>query len=238
MERPAGFAEPATAVGLEPAPAKTQPAADPLEPPADFHDQGQPLPLESLRPSQAEQRDPGRPFAIVSSNLTGAAGAVTSAGLGRPRTPDEPFQVVTATPAVTASWAPPPPEAKPAQPVQPVSANDCLAAAYPPLLILMAVIGLVSLVEPLFGVIALVAALILLASRVRFRASALRKTALGVLVVIALLWLLSQVLNHTMYNIDLGLSWWVAIGCWLLALVDVLFQWLGLRRGERPDQGR
>jgi len=143
--------------------------------------------------------------------------------------------VTSVVPVLGSSWAPPAPTQAPVQPVRRVATKDCWAAAYPPFVITLAVCGIVATVQTYLPVALLAAAPFLFVPRVRFRVAHLRYVNFGILGVLALLWVISLVVNSSMYNTDLNLSVWVMIGCWGLGLADLFLQWLGLRNGERPN---
>ncbi len=199
--------------------------------------------LESVVPEPPAARDPNQPFSVAAATLAELGQGPSPLGQGSQHAPDQPFHVVTSTPGVnsltapSASWAPPPPQAVPTQSVASVSLGDCLTAAYPPFLILLVVVGLVALVEPFFAALALIAAPFFFISRVRFRMARLRQINLVILGGLAMVWFIDYLVSLTTYNTDVMVNTWVMLGCWGLALADVLLQWLGLRSGERPDQG-
>jgi hypothetical protein len=70
--------------------------------------------------------------------------------------------------------------------------------------------------------------------RVRYRLRQLLTISIGVVVVLALVFLAAFWLDTTMYNIDVRLPLWALIACWGLAVVDLVLQYLGLRHGETP----
>ncbi|MDR0284226.1 MAG: hypothetical protein LBI33_04955 [Propionibacteriaceae bacterium] len=226
-ERPAGFAAPTTGVSLAaPALPPTVPPA-PAAPPAGFQPGAPGVPLGAIQAAPADERDPQVPFRSLTLVLTPGFGE----GPLRPRTPLEPFHVVSAVASPAASPAPPP-----APPTSyPVALRDVGTAAYPPLLILLVVLGFVALSSPFFAVLVLVAAPFVLVPRVRFRVGPLRWTTFAILGGLAILWVISFFLDASMYNVDLHLPVWTLVACWSLAAADVLLQYLGLRAGERPN---
>jgi len=247
-----GFAEPDQATSLS-----TEAVVDPVpqpptEPPQGFETSGPSVPLESIAAAEASARDPLEPFLTVSSVLTPdssqdqpASGFTAAASAPvPPKSAYEPFRVASSAPIVTPTWGPPPPHsapARPAQPVQPVTVSDCLNAAYPPMLIALVVAGFVGALNVVFPIALLVLTPFLFVPRVRVRVAALRVISLIVLVIMVIGAILTVIMDSTMYNVDLHLSWWTMIGSWGLALVAVILQWLGLRRGEAgpvPPQPR
>jgi len=248
LERPAGFAEPSEAVSLAPATPLAAPAAVmPDNPPADFH-QDATVALADIVPVPADLRDPHQPFDTVSSIMTagttasdaatGVTGTVSlaSPGTKTQRTPYQPFAVATTTSLANPAWAPPADNQVPSRVIRPVAAGDCWAAAYPPLVICLVVAGFIGLAEAVLPYIMLVATPWLFIPRVRFRVKHVKTTAWIIVGVIAVLWLISHFVGNSMYNLDLRMGWWVAIGCWVLAGLDLVWQWAGLRNGEAPNR--
>ncbi len=238
LTRPYGFAEPAEAVSLDGEPGViAKPVAPDSQP--DSYQQDRPVvPLESIVPTAPDSRDPNQAFDVLAAALTsmGEAHTAREVATNGPRTPDQPFNIVTSTPSVSSSWAPPPaPQAAPVQPLRQVSLSDCLTAAYPPFLILLAVVGLVALTEPFFAVLALVAAPFVFVTRVRFRVKRLRQINLAVVGGLALIWFVDYLLGMSTANIQLMSNTWILLGCWGLAVADVVLQWVAMRHGERPD---
>ena len=231
MARPIAFAEPPTAVDLVPAEPQVTPEEPPVETPEDFIPQGSPVPLESVVPTPADVRDPSTPFSTATLLLSEETGTSTGA-----RTPTQPYHVISSLPVLTSSWAPPAPTQTPVQTVRRVAPGDCWAAAYPPFVITLAVAGIVGTVQSFLAVALLVASPFIFVPRVRFRVKQLRSVNFAILAILAIGWVVTLVLDSSMYNLDLDLTVWVLIGCWALALVDIFLQWLGLRNGETPNQ--
>jgi hypothetical protein len=152
------------------------------------------------------------------------------------RQPTTPFAIATsAHPQLQTTWAPPAASATPVRSTQPVAWRDVLNAAYPPLLIALVLAGIIASVSTLMALLTYSVAAMFLMSRVRFRFTQLRTAnyiIVGVLVVIIIA---SAVMNTTMYNISLGLPWWIFLGSWGLGGIDLFLQYQGLRFGERPD---
>ena len=229
MARPIAFAEPAEAVSLAPPPPPTAEAEPPAQIPQDFTVQGSPVPLDRVVPAPANQRDPSTPFATATLILS-----ETGSGTGE-RTPTEPYHVASSLPAVTPTWGAPAPSQPPAPGVRPVKPADCWAAAYPPFVITLIVAGIVGTVQAFLAVALLVASPFIFVPRVRFRVAQLRNVNFIILGVLIIGYIVTWVMDSSMYNVDLDLSAWILVGCWALALVDVFLQWLGLRNGETPN---
>ena len=229
LERPTGFAEPSQQVSLAPEEAEPPVSAGPSDPPSDFQPTGSPVPLDHIDSTPADTRDPRAPFVEVTSAMT------SEGGPGAARTPLEPFHVISSAPSAALTWAPPPDFARPAVVRRPVTARDCFTAAYPPLLIALFVVGFVGLVTPLFSVALLVMAPFLILPRVQYRRSQLRIANNVILGILAILWIISLILDSSMYNVDLKLPMWTWLGCWILALTDLILQWIALRNGEPPS---
>ena len=235
LERPIAFAEPAATVDLAPAQVQapaSPPAAmtePPVEIPTDFTPQGSPMPLDRIVPAPGSVRDPSTPFSTATLILS-EQGPSTGE-----RAPTQPYHVVSAIPVETKSWTPPAPAQVPAQTVRPVSLSDCWAAAYPPFVITLVVAGIVGMVQAFLAVALLVASPFIFVPRVRFRVAQLRNVNFVIIGILAIGWVVTLVLDSSMYNMDLDLSVWILIGCWGLALVDIFLQWLGLRNGESPN---
>jgi len=233
LARPIAFAEPATAVSLAPAAPAEPPAAaekPPPRAPEDFTPQGSPVPLESVVPTPGSVRDPNLPFSTATLLLSEETGPSTGE-----RPPTQPYHVISSLPVVTSSWAPPAPTQAPVPAVRRVTPGDCWAAAYPPFVITLAVAGIVGVVQSFLAVALLVASPFIFVPRVRFRAAQLRNVNIAILAILAIGWVVTLVLDSSMYNMDLDLTAWVLIGCWALALADLFLQWLGLRNGETPN---
>jgi len=229
LTRPIAFEEPTSAVSLEPDQAPAVYPQPPVDPPQNFADQGTPVPLGSVMPAPASLRDPRTPFSTVSSVLT------EEVAPGTARAPSQPYNVVSSAPVVTSVWAAPDPGQAPAAPVvRRVAAADCWAAAYPPFVITLGVAGIVGTVQSFLAVALLVASPFIFVPRVRFRVKQLRNINFGVIAALAVGWVITLILDSSMYNMDLDLTMWVLIGCWGLALADIFLQWLGLRNGETP----
>ena len=229
LTRPIAFAEPATAVSLAPAEAPAAVEDFPTEVPEEFAPQGTQIPLESVVPTPASVRDPSTPFSTATL-LMADEGSSTGE-----RTATQPYHVVSSLPVVTSTWAAPAPAQAPVPVVRQVSPGDCWAAAYPPFVITMAVVGIVGLVQSFIAVALLAASPFIFVPRVRFRVTQLRNVNIGILAVLFIGWIVTLVLDSSMYNMDLDLSAWVLVGCWALAVVDIFLQWLGLRNGETPN---
>ena len=236
-ERPFGFAEPTSTVSLEaqPAPPVLPPA--PAQAPLDYQMKSEVTPLAEILPVSTESRDPSEPFESHSAAMTVEQTDVASLGLPTTttqRSPDQPFTIVSA-PTTPKTWAPPPDSAQPVTVKRPVAWQDVLNAAYPPMLITMVVVGFVAMVETLIPTITLAIAPFFLIPRVRFRVDQLKKISYAILGILCLLWVCVFILSNTMYNVDLGMSWWVLLGCFGLAIADLILQYLGLRNGESPN---
>jgi len=218
-------------------------AEPPVQPPAGFQAPGNQPPLAQIAAAPVVERDPRTPFSAATATLTAG-----------PRLPTEPFHVVSATPAVQASpavgtsplvtaplgtTARGTPPAAPVPVVRPVAPGEVLTAAYPPLLISLIVLGFVAGSSPVFAVVLLAAAPVFFVPHVHYRVTQLRVASFVILAVLLLVWLVSTILAATTYNVDLRLPLWAMAGCWLLAGLDLLFQWAGLRHGEpRHQPGR
>lgn len=231
LTRPIGFAEPSQAVSLAPDELPPQPPDPGPVPPAGFVPQGPAVPLDAVAPAPASVRDPATPFPTISSLLTDQG----SSDAAQSRAPKDPFHVASSAPVLASSWAPPAETQVPVQPVRKVAASDCWAAAYPPFIVTLAVAGIVGSVQPVLAVLLLAVSPFVFVPRVRFRVPQLRKANLGVIAVLAALWVVSLILDSSTHNIDLHIPMWVLIGCWVLAVVDVVLQWLALRNGETPN---
>jgi hypothetical protein len=241
--RPVGFAAPAQAIGLEPAPPGPAPAAPPGLAPAGYQPNPSDVALDSVQPVPASVRDPQSPFETLTASLTAMD------ALGAPRNALTPFTVANASPTPHSAWAPPPPGsvwAPPAAgaawappqapaPHQGVPANAVWQSAYPPLVILLVVAGFTGSLSLVFPLLTLIMAPIILVPRVRYRVGQVRAAAWGALAGLGTLWLVSLLVNLSMYNLDLGLNWWAMAACWILAGVDLLLQRLALRNGEPPS---
>ncbi|MDR2929707.1 MAG: hypothetical protein LBV06_02190 [Propionibacteriaceae bacterium] len=249
VDRPTGFAQPAVEIGLTaPEAPPSLPSAPPTAPETFTATPDQPG-LEQILPAEPSPRDPQTPFAVAAAQLTNVSQAVDSPELigNRDRLPTQPFAVVSADPGSASMASGPRPftDSLPAPTGSPVNANarpgvtislaDCWKAAYPPFVILLVVVGLVASVEPLFAVVALIASPFFFIPRVRYRVTQLR-IGLGVVgAVLALLWLVETLSSSSMYNTDLHLNWWVAAGCWALAITDMVLQWRGMSVGDKPN---
>lgn len=236
QERPYGFAVPRWAVSLAPEPVLQPPALAPPVAPDDFQMQAPAVPLDSIVPIHSTQRNPSEPFASHSAVLT----ASDVGSLGTPvtrgdRSPEQPFSVASIPTSGPTTWAPPPDSAQPVVVKRQVAIRDVVNAAYPPLLIAMVVVGIVGSIETFIPMGTLVIAPFFLVPRVRFRVSQLRKINFAIIGVLVLLWVISIIMDLTVYNADLGMNWWILLGCWGLAVADVILQWMGLRYGETPN---
>ena len=242
VEHPVGFAAPAESISLE---LETGPAAlEPLPPipPHDYQPQGESVPLADLKPVVVDQRDPKQPFAIVTSVLTSIDAAslfqktsvVDIEASDQPDDPRKPFKVSTSTSLMASTWGPPPDDAKPARITYPVAVKDILTAAYPPLLIGWALAGIVGANSWFLGLLVTAVTAFTILPRVRFRVESIKKITYAILGVITLGWLISTFLASSMYNIDLGLGWWVFAGSWGLAIAVIIQQWQALKHGEKP----
>lgn len=232
LERPIAFAEPQSAVSLAPSEAAAPAKEFPADMPEEFAPQGSQIPLKSVVPTAASTRDPSTPFSTATL-LMADEGPSTGE-----RVPTQPYHVTSVIPAATSTWGPPAPSQAvppPAQGVRRVAPADCWAAAYPPFVITLAVAGIVGIVQSFLAVALLVASPFIFVPRVRFRVKQLRNVNFVILAILAIGWVVTLVLDSSMYNMDLDLSVWVLVACWALALVDVLLQWLGLRNGETPN---
>jgi len=227
LERPAGFAEPTSGVSLAPEdPTHPVIVDSPADPPSGFQRTGPQVPLESIVSTPTDTRDPRTPFTAVSSLLTDTGGANGS------RTALEPFRIVSSAPTAALTWAPPPPGAKPVVARRPVSIRDCLTAAYPPFLITIFVCGFVGLTSSAIAVIILAGTPFIFVPHVAVRRTHLRMVNFIILGVLAALWIVSLILDSSMYNVDFHMPVWIMLGCWGLALADIVLQWMGLSRGE------
>jgi len=240
-----GFAEPDQATSISAEPVETPVPQAPAEPPQSFQSSGPSVPLDSVAAAPADTRDPLAPFVTVSSVMTPDASqeqptsgfAVPVEAPVSPKTPYEPFRVASSSPIVSPTWGPPPPTATPAPlapPVHLVTLSECLTAAYPPMLIALVVGGFVGMLNVVFPIALLVLTPFLFVPRVRVRVAVLKIASFVVLGAMVIGVLLSVIMDSTMYNVDLHLSWWTMIGSWGLALAAIILQWLGLRRGEAP----
>ena len=229
LARPIAFAEPTTTVSLAAPPPPAAEAEPPVEVPQDFAVQGSPVPLDRIVPAPANERDPRTPFSTATLILSETG---SSTGV---RPPTEPYHVTSSLPAVTSTWAAPAPTQTPAPVVRPVKPADCWAAAYPPFVITLIVAGIVGTVQAFLAVALLVAAPFIFVPRVRFRVTQLRNVNFIILAVLIIGYIITWVMDSSMYNMDLDMSAWILVGCWALALVDVFLQWLGLRNGETPN---
>jgi len=219
-----GFAEPSQGVSLAPVEALPTLPPAPSVTPEDFHQQSG-VPLDRIVPAPKDLRDPSRPFSTATLIMTEVGGHTA-------RTAQDPFRVVSST--STNTWAPPPSTATPAPVIHPVTLTDCWAAAYPPMLISLFVVGVVGTVQPLFPVALFIAAPFLFIPRVRFRVGQVKAVCAIILGIWAIAGLISFLVNSSMYNIDLHLNTWVLLGSWALAIATLLLQYLALRNGEPP----
>ena len=245
--RPYAFAEPAAALSLAP------PPPSPVLPPAPdtfpaFHPSAPAAPLEALAAKPAPVRNPQTPFATQSLMMTATnptEAIVTSAqpqartptAAATLRSPQQPFTVASSAASTTPRWAPPSEFDHPVGVVHPVAVRDALNAAYPPLLIGMAVMGFVGITQtqPILTMLALASVPFIFAQRTRFRVRQLRIASILALGLLAILWLIQAVLNATTLNTDIGMGWWCLFACWGLALFDIYLQWIAIRNGEQPS---
>jgi hypothetical protein len=237
IERPRAFAEPVDATSLAVGdPAPDLPSASTV-PPESFHEPSDAVPLASVTPTQRDQRDPDQPFTVAAMALTatGDLGEESVTVRHSPHSPLEPFQVASTSLTLSTTWAPPPPDALPVTAVRSVRVADCFTAAYPPLLVLLVVMGVVGLAEPLLSMLATIGAFFWMIPRVRFRVKTLRATTIGYLGFLALLFVIGRILDTTTYNVDLGINTWTMVGSWAVAVVDVALQWWALRHGDKPN---
>ncbi|MCL2784769.1 MAG: hypothetical protein FWD55_04895 [Propionibacteriaceae bacterium] len=236
--RPAGFAEPAEALSLAPAPVPPALPPAPPMPPDGFQPTGQGKPLEAIVPIIKDARDPHQAFSTVASLMT-SGDATSTVAVNAPagssgRVPYEPFRIIPATPTA-ASWAPPDASMVPAKPIYPVSPRDCIQAAYPPLLIVMVVSAIVATVNVWLPLIVLIAAPFLLATRVRFRVKQLQATCSIILGILGVVFFIQMFMYSLSYNFAVTLDLWVPVACLALPGAAILLQWLGIRNGERPN---
>jgi len=229
-----GFAHPAQAVPLAPAPSASVQTTAPDHAPTDYRDESPTVPLDSIGTVHAASRDPRLAFETISTVLTAGADPNErhTIGTSSTRPAIQPFHVVSSAPVVSASWSPPADTAVPVAPTHPVTVRDCWTAAYPPLLVGLTILGIVGTVEPFISAGILMFSPFLFVPRVRVRVAQLRTVNIVILVVLLIGWIASLVLDSSMYNIDLHLPWWTLVGCWSLAITDLVLQWLGLRSGE------
>ena len=237
-ERPRGFAEPPPSVSLEaqPIPARVPPA--PTEAPTEFQMDKPAVPLDTIEPTVAAQRDPSEPFASHSAIMTSSDAELISLSaptVAEDRSPTQPFSIASSPTASALTWAPPPDSARPVQVKHKVSASDAINAAYPPFLITLGVVGVVATIETLIPMVTLAVSPFFLIPRVRFRVDQLKKVAYIILAILAVLWIISFVIGSSIYNISIGMKGWVFVACWGLGVADILLQYLGLRNGETPN---
>ncbi len=186
--------------------------------------------LDAITVEDEAPRDPKNPYAVSGSLLT------TQLVWQDARDPREPYRVVASVASLPA--LPPPTASSPVQPrpqptaaVYPVVAKDLFIAASPPLMIVLALGGFFGFLS----ILALLTALFLLSPRVSFRHKQLR-VAIGIsLAIYALSALVFHFVNQGMYNLDLQASVIGQVLCLLLIVVDLVLQWLGLSKGEKPD---
>ena len=244
--RPRGFAAPSQAIGLEPAKACDKPAEVlPAAAPSDFQAAAAAVPLANVTAVRRETRDPHQPFTTLSSAMTAptwtsdpanpATNPTTpvSVTVNRAvqRTPYQPFTVAsTGTAFADAGFAAP--TAEPPVRLRPAPLGACWTAGYPPLLICLIVCGFIALSEYWLPAIYLIAAPWLMVPQVHRRVRQVKTVAWFIVGVLVALWITSLILDASFYNVDLGLGWWTAFGCWGLAVADLLLQRAAIRRGE------
>jgi hypothetical protein len=182
-------------------------------------------------------RNPEAPFTTHSAIMTSSDADLISLSappVAEDRSPLEPFTIAS-SPTSPTTWAPPSDSARPEQVRHEVALSDVVNAAYPPFLLTLGVVGVVATMETLIPMVTLGVAPFFLIPRVRFRVEQLKKVAYVILAILAGLWITSFIVNLSIYNVDIGMNWWVFIACWGLALADLILQYLGLRNGESPN---
>jgi hypothetical protein len=260
LERPQYYAD-APLPPLEQAPEVARPADGlPASRPRFDQPSAPVAPLATLVPEPPDERDPSRPFDIVTTTLTsestwGAAGVApgsqpfrTTAAPGAPAASVAPLPVLDQAPAAlaqpgaqpdpyaypspgTPGWFAPPPAAYGEQ-QQPgrVDARRVVEAATPGLCICLALGGLIYVLAPIMLVLA-----VFLSTRVQVAPRALRtafRVAAGAVGFFAVIGLFRSVFD--------GDPWWRFVAgwsagiCWIMLGVLLLVVWQALRRPQPP----
>lgn len=245
-ERPQYFAD-APLPPLEQAPPLAQPADGLPATRPRFDEPSVPVaPLATLVPVPPDERDPNRPFDIVTATLTSesAWGSTGSSGStpgsqpfvttttieapGPPARPQDPYAYPV--PGTPAWFAPPPATYGDQQQPGRVDAKQVVEAATPGLCICLAVGGLVYVLAPVMLVLA-----VILSTRVRVAPRAVRtafRVAAGAVGFFAVVGLFRTVFD--------GDPWWSFVAgwsagiCWVMLGVLLLVVWQGLTRPRPP----
>jgi hypothetical protein len=254
LERPDEFSVPDVAP-LSVAPPYVQPAAQaPVSRPQFGHPVDPVIPLGALEPAEEEQRDPSRPFEVVSSTATaesawGAvhwsppAGAPVStpgpAWVGpspaTPWNPTAPMSLTSSAPQVPTGFPAPgtPPWFGPSpypltDPPGPVTARQVIRVLTPGLLIVLAVGGLIYVIAPVTLAVAWG-----LTSRVQVVQQPVRRTfsvAVAVLCLVGFVAALNGVLDFSDWWGQVG--WWGLVMSWCLLVVSPIVAVRGLRHTD------
>lgn len=229
--RPMAFAQPSSAVALGPDVTVAQPAGPvaPAEPPQTYQATAG-VPLEQIVVTTSTPRDPTQSYQVTSSTMTALEASVAGE-----RDPTQPYTIVATTVTSPAWAAPVAPPARPAPVVtHPVSVKAMLVAAYPALIITLAI----GAVWSLMSILALATATVLLVRHVSFRVRQLRATCYILLALTGVAWIVVTWLNSSIHNWGLSISGVGQVFCAVALVVDLGLQWWGLRRGERPAPRR
>ncbi len=249
LERPADFSLPSVEPLEIVPPAQVSAALAPKDRPHFDGPRDEVAPLAQLIPAVADQRDPGEPFAVVSSTLTSTDSAWGSAHWSSPHgqavnaarpvtswpTPQAPLPPVGGPaqlpgeypPPGTPQWFGPGPVAPP--PPQPPAALDAravLTAATPGLLICLGVGGLLFLLAPIMLGLAFV-----LSSRVTVAQRQIRKTFSVALLLLGFIALAGLVTDRLWFT-----DWWSFVGvwalliCWTMLVTVLVMVYLALKR--------
>ena len=241
VERPQAFAEPASGISLLPPATTPLPPEPPVTPP-ETYEATDGIPLDHVNSPVAPNRDPSQAFSVIASALTSAASTVHG-----DRDPAQPFAIVASIPmsaktpdAQTLNAKPSfgfaPPTRPPAVAKQPrsVAVKDLFSAAYIPLLIIL---GVGVLLKEL-SVLCLIGAAILPAMNVTYRGRQLRIVGLAFLGVVLAGWGVIWLINQGINNVGFDISVVAQTLCLVYLFVNLVFQYIGLRNGDKPDPKR
>ncbi len=259
QERPAAFVVPPAAPLTDPTPAPQVSAAPPEGEPSFTPPSAAQPDLAALVPSAAPGRNPKLAFEVMAATLTNAGGSssgTASAGQPEPaeRLPTQPFNAPgppliaylpvqpTVTPNAqvnpapfpapgTPQWFAPPTDSRVPDAPTAVTIGQIWTATTAGVMVPL-------IIGALFNLLALpmLALSFALSARIAYRRDAVRRSYIGALIVVGVLWMMSMLTDGYSSDLYQTLANGSQFACVVLFFVIGLIVGAALRAGERPDR--